>query len=294
LFELLTGREHLQLYGRIKGVPEKDLTHFVDKMLDKLSLRPWADVVSSAYSGGNRRKLSVGIALIGNPPIVYLDEPSSGMDPSSRRSMWDLISSTMAGRAVILTTHSMEECEALCSRIGIMVSGRLQCLGTAHHLKQRFGQGYQLDVTIGFAKAAHAQSAQVESKQTDQDGIEMQTMASGDLGPGVRLNSFVISDMPEGAAATAQLLERAVQNFQKFIQANFAGSRLIEAQSNRLKFRIPSNIMSLGQLFTTVEKCRDALHIEEYSVSQTTLEQIFVHFAKLQSEERVGAGSMSP
>jgi len=288
----------LQLYGRIKGVPEKDLAHFVDKMLDKLSLRPWADVVSSAYSGGNRRKLSVGIALIGNPPIVYLDEPSSGMDPSSRRSMWDLISSTMAGRAVILTTHSMEECEALCSRIGIMVSGRLQCLGTAHHLKQRFGQGYQLDVTIGFAKAAQAQSAQ-ESKQADPDGnvadgVEMQTMTSGQLSPGLRLNSFVITDMPEGTAVTAQLLEKAVQNFQNFIQANFAGSKLIEVQANRLKFRIPSNIMSLGQLFTTVEKCRDVLHVEEYSVSQTTLEQIFVHFAKMQSEERVAAGSMSP
>jgi len=77
---------------------------------------------------------------------VFLDEPSTGMDPVSRRFMWNLISSTLSGRSVILTTHSMEECEALCARIGIMVSGRLQCLGSLPHLKQRYAQGYQLDV----------------------------------------------------------------------------------------------------------------------------------------------------
>ena len=75
----------------------------------------------------------------GNPAIVFLDEPSTGMDPKARRFMWDLISATMQGRSVILTTHSMEECEALCARIAIMVSGRLRCIGSAAHLKARYG-----------------------------------------------------------------------------------------------------------------------------------------------------------
>ena len=72
--------------------------------------------------GGNKRKLSVAMALVGNPPIVFLDEPTTGIDPKARRDMWKLISSTMTGRSVILTTHSMDEAEALCHRIGIMVN----------------------------------------------------------------------------------------------------------------------------------------------------------------------------
>jgi len=103
---------------------------------------------AQTYSGGNRRKLSVGVALIGNPPVVFLDEPSTGMDPVSRRFMWDFISQTMENRAVILTTHSMEECEALCSRIGILVHGRLRCLGSAQHLKNRFGNGFEFLLNV--------------------------------------------------------------------------------------------------------------------------------------------------
>ena len=121
-------------------------------MLTCLELNEFADVVSGSYSGGNKRKLSVGMALIGDPPVVFLDEPSTGMDPAARRSMWNLISETMAGRSVMLTTHSMEECEALCSRIGIMVNGSLVCLGTSQHLKSRFGRGFTLQVMWSFSK----------------------------------------------------------------------------------------------------------------------------------------------
>src|SRR3954467_15325078 len=75
------------------------------------------------------------------------------MDPVSRRFMWDFISHTMKGRSVILTTHSMEECEALCHRLGIMVGGRLRCIGSTQHIKNRFGNGYQLDVNVADEKA---------------------------------------------------------------------------------------------------------------------------------------------
>ncbi len=146
LIALMTGREHLEMYARIKCVPEETIPIFVQRMLVKLSLDHLADRPAGTYSGGNKRKLSVGIALIGNPMIVFLDEPSTGMDPQARRSMWKLISSTMVGRSVILTTHSMEECEALCNRIGIMTKGKLRCLGNSQHLKSKFGQGYKLIV----------------------------------------------------------------------------------------------------------------------------------------------------
>merc|ERR1711933_695065 len=147
LFPRLTVLEHLEFFGRIKGIHDKPIRDkLANQLIKDLSLERYRNRVAGALSGGNQRKLSVGIALIGNPPIVLLDEPTSGMDPVSKRSLWDFISSTMSGRSVILTTHSMEECEALCDKVGIMINGQLACLGSNQHLKQKYGKGYQLDI----------------------------------------------------------------------------------------------------------------------------------------------------
>merc|ERR1719152_816773 len=99
-------------------------------------------------SGGNKRKLCVAVALIGRPQLVLLDEPSSGMDAASKRFLWAVIKRRTAACCTILTTHSMEECEALCSRIGVMVDGALRCLGPIQSLKSRYGQGYKLDLRL--------------------------------------------------------------------------------------------------------------------------------------------------
>eukprot|EP00252_Welwitschia_mirabilis_P024322 TRINITY_DN7176_c0_g1_i1.p1 TRINITY_DN7176_c0_g1~~TRINITY_DN7176_c0_g1_i1.p1 ORF type:complete len:583 (+),score=116.15 TRINITY_DN7176_c0_g1_i1:166-1749(+) len=149
LLDLLTVREHLELYARIKGVPENRLNNVVENKLEEFKLWPIANRPSCALSGGNKRKLSVAIAMVGDPPLVFLDEPSTGMDPIAKRFMWDVIShiSTRQGKtAVILTTHSMNEAQALCTRIGIMVEGRLRCLGSPQHLKTRFGNYLELEV----------------------------------------------------------------------------------------------------------------------------------------------------
>eukprot|EP00483_Globobulimina_turgida_P001928 UN01930 len=151
IFDLLTAREHLTIYGMIKGLNENDIDNQSNKLINSLSLSPYANKMAGTYSGGNKRKLSVAMAMIGTP-IVFLDEPSCGMDPVSRRSMWDFISQSMNHRSVILTTHSMEECQALCHRIGIMVKGQLTCLGTSQRLKKRYGKGFQLDVNISVNK----------------------------------------------------------------------------------------------------------------------------------------------
>eukprot|EP00490_Sorites_sp_Unknown_P004121 CAMPEP_0114657178 /NCGR_PEP_ID=MMETSP0191-20121206/13463_1 /TAXON_ID=126664 /ORGANISM="Sorites sp." /LENGTH=113 /DNA_ID=CAMNT_0001875891 /DNA_START=1565 /DNA_END=1903 /DNA_ORIENTATION=+ len=84
----LTAREHLFLFARIKGIEERYIPSFVDDLITKIGLTEYADKPSKGYSGGNKRKLSVGMALIGNPSIVFLDEPSTGIDPGSKRFMW--------------------------------------------------------------------------------------------------------------------------------------------------------------------------------------------------------------
>lgn len=150
LLDLLTVEEHLELFAKIKGVKSRHVRRVIDDKIRQLDLHLFRDKLTKGLSGGNKRKLSAAIALIGNPSIVFMDEPSTGMDPSARRKMWDVISDVVTFNAstVVLTTHSMEECQALCNRVGILVSGRLQCLGSTQHLKSKFGQGYSVDVRL--------------------------------------------------------------------------------------------------------------------------------------------------
>jgi len=149
LLDLMTAREHLTMYARLRGMTDAQQIHDkVSLLLEQLTLTMYADKPAGGYSGGNKRKLSLGLALIGDPSVLFLDEPSTGMDPVSRRCMWDIIQTVSKQRSVVLTTHSMEECEALCSRIGIMVNGTLRCLGSIQHLKSKFGGSYFLEINV--------------------------------------------------------------------------------------------------------------------------------------------------
>ena len=116
-----------------------------------MDLTDFINVNAGVLSGGNKRKLQCAIALIGNPPIVLLDEPSTGVDPQAKRFMWTIISniSTLRKKStVILTTHSMEEAEALCTKIGIMVDGQFKCFGSSQHIKDKYGMGFEIEVKI--------------------------------------------------------------------------------------------------------------------------------------------------
>lgn len=177
LFELLTAREHLQLYARIKGIIEADIPAVVEAKINEMGLIEYADRSAGTYSGGNKRKLSVAIAMIGEPSIVFLDEPSTGMDPVARRFMWEIISDIVTKRekcSLILTTHSMEECEALCTRIGIMVGGVLRCLGSSQRLRTKYGHGFQIEfgMMIPDAIKINKQIAEIKATLNFQEGSE--------------------------------------------------------------------------------------------------------------------------
>ncbi|XP_068649278.1 ABC transporter A family member 8-like [Aristolochia californica] len=149
IWQTLTGREHLLFYGRLKNLKGHSLMHAVEEALRSVYLfdKGTADKPAGTYSGGMKRRLSVAISLIGNPRVVYMDEPSSGLDPASRKNLWKVVKQAKKGKAIILTTHSMEEAEILCDRIGIFVDGHLQCLGNPKELIARYGGHYVLTIT---------------------------------------------------------------------------------------------------------------------------------------------------
>ena len=145
----LTGPEHLRFYGRIKNLSGSALTAAVDEGLASVNLGDPATrkKLVSEYSGGMQRRLSVAISLMGDPKLVILDEPSTGLDPASRRALWDIILYHKTRCAMILTTHAMEEADALCDRLAIFQDGRVRCSGTPNLLKFQFGKGFKISVT---------------------------------------------------------------------------------------------------------------------------------------------------
>ncbi|KAG9509130.1 ATP-binding cassette sub-family A member 3 [Fragariocoptes setiger] len=146
LIDNLSGIEMLTLFARLRGVPEHYIEDLVRDSVNKLGLTRIATINCNNYSGGNKRRLSVGIALIGAPAVVFLDEPTSGVDPRSRRRLWSTLIEFQAQTksAIVMTSHSMNECECLCDRVAIMVGGQFQVLGSIQYLRTRLGQGFSL------------------------------------------------------------------------------------------------------------------------------------------------------
>lgn len=145
LFDYLTVREHLELYATFKGIEGATLIRSrVDKLIYEVELVNEQHQLASTLSGGQKRKLSVAIALIGDSKVIMLDEPTSGMDTTTRRRFWDMVKQYKEGRIVILTTHYMDEADILGDRICIMAEGNVQCCGSSLFLKNKFGVGYNL------------------------------------------------------------------------------------------------------------------------------------------------------
>ena len=141
----LTGPEHLRFFARLRRVAPAAIKHHVSYWLRRVNLAKRADKAkySRSYSGGMKRRLGVANAFIGNPKLVYLDEPSTGLDPESRQQLWRAVLVAKPGKSIILTTHALEEAEALCDRVGIMTFGLMRTLGTPTELRLRFDQGYK-------------------------------------------------------------------------------------------------------------------------------------------------------
>ncbi|XP_077071802.1 uncharacterized protein abca12 [Siphateles boraxobius] len=225
LDDLLTGEEHLYFYARIRGICKRETGQVVNYLLKKLELNYHRHSTSENYSCGTRRKLSTALALIGNPQILLLDEPSSGMDPRSKRHLWKIISEQVMSKcAVVLTSHSMEECEALCTRLAIMVKGQFRCLGSLQHIKNRFGKGFTVKMYL--------------------------------------VGSSYDVDM-----------------ISNFMQQNFPSTFLKDHHSNMVEYHVPVAPGGVASIFGLLESNKAVLQIKHFSVSQTTLDEVFINFA---------------
>ncbi|KAK7462082.1 hypothetical protein BaRGS_00038492 [Batillaria attramentaria] len=142
LFDTLTVQQHLLLFAKFKGSLQAHQE--TETMLKDVGLETKRHAIARTLSGGQKRKLSVAIALIGGSKVLILDEPTSGMDPSARRQIWDLMQRHRTGRTIMLSTHFMDEADALADRIAIMANGKLMCCGTPMFLKKLYGTGYHL------------------------------------------------------------------------------------------------------------------------------------------------------
>nr|XP_020764542.1 ATP-binding cassette sub-family A member 3-like isoform X2 [Odocoileus virginianus texanus] len=144
LFNDLTLSEHLFFYSVVKSIHQKMSPNEINRMLSAFDMLEKRDTFSKSLSGGMKRKLSIIIALLGGSKVVILDEPSSGMDPVSRRATWDILQQFKHDRTILLTTHYMDEADILGDRIAIMVKGTLQCCGSSIFLKKTYGAGYHI------------------------------------------------------------------------------------------------------------------------------------------------------
>jgi ATP-binding cassette subfamily A (ABC1) protein 3 len=143
LFDNLTPVEHLSVFCDFKGFKDNKQQE-IEKVLKDVDLWHLKGTIAKNLSGGSKRKLSLAIALVGGSKFVLLDEPTSGMDLTARRQMWEMLKSYKQNRIIILTTHYMDEADILGDRIGIMTEGKIFCLGSSLFLKNRFGVGYNL------------------------------------------------------------------------------------------------------------------------------------------------------
>jgi len=232
LNDFLTGSEMLYLFARLRGIPAKKIEPQVDNLISMIGLSKYANKTIKTYSGGNKRKLSLAVALIGLPPLLLLDEPTSGIDPLSRRKIWRTLGQIKDSKQsiVILTTHSMEECEALCSRLAIMVNGKFRCVGSLQHLKCKFSQGYRLQI---------------------------------------KLKANNISD-------------QYIDQVQAAIRSAFPKFSLKDYHLTTMEYHLEDTSLKWSDLFKIMEEIKLQWDFEDYVISDTSLEQIFLMFAKKQ------------
>jgi ATP-binding cassette subfamily A (ABC1) protein 3 len=306
IFPYMTVYENLEFYSKIKGVDPRKLSEIIKAMIESMTLTKYTNKLAGRLSGGNKRKLSVAISMICNPPIVLLDEPSTGMDPEARRFMWAIIhklTSKSDKNCVIMTTHSMDEAETLCRRMGIMVNGEFVCMGTANYIKENYGYGFEIDVRIKpfeqkkLYKIIQNLNLKRNYKITSIDEakeilkkINKETFCNylKEEGIGRKIyHEIIVSgntsiqtliNWTRYVNCAMKMIEVVLPYFEEIILSEFIENNFL------FKIKKEENSKTIGFLFTLLETQKEPCEITEYSIQQTSLEQIFNKFAENQGK----------
>ena len=303
IFESLTVYENLEFYGLIKGARKDKINSIINALMEEMNLISFKDKESGRLSGGNKRKLSVAIAIICNPPIILLDEPSTGMDPEARRYMWGVIHRMSLNRkksSIIMTTHSMEEAETLCKRIAIMVDGQFKCLATSDEIKEKYGFGFEINLQINnpnFEELLKKYKISEEDKEAKINlnnlGTYLEKYNLSNFRKELtkeRLGGKIIEEINFGGyvyfnriISWIYFLENALKMIQ-IILKDFPEIHCSDYGENNFVFKIKRNRKeeekSIGYLFGIIEENSNKYNIQKYFLQLTSLEQIFNKFAK--------------
>ena len=299
ILDNLTAKEHLSLYANIKGIQKKYHNDLITEMLTRMNLQKYANIKSKEFSGGNKRKLSVAISLLGGPSIILLDEPSAGMDPESRSFMWRIIngmSTVSKNSSILLTTHSMEEAEALATHIAIMVEGRIVTQGTVQELKDEFGKNFEVDLKFVFPSEEFYE----RERKVILEGLGCESVAFLDkerclgilkvLGKEYLVQEFLGK---KGEVILEEILKNEFIRYEEYMQwvffmdklkntfeflEKFFEISLLEYYSSYCRIQI-SQKNKLSMIFDKLESHQEELGIMNYSLKQISLEQIFINLA---------------
>ncbi|KAJ5018708.1 ABC transporter A family member 2 [Colletotrichum sp. SAR 10_99] len=260
----MTVLEHLRHYARLRGIA--DVEYQVQAVVRAVGLDAHVNTMAQHLSGGNKRKLSLGIALTGNPSVILLDEPSSGLDAAAKRIMWRTLSTIVPGRAILLTTHSMEEADALATRAGI-VAQRMLAIGEVETLQARFGDS--LYVHLVSRSAPHSTPEEMERMR---EWVQM-------MFPNASIEAATYHGQMRFSVSAADVLARAqqVQETSKRRQGETDGPA--------------GSVSAIGQLILMLEENKDALGIEHHSVSPTTLNDVFLAIVGQHNVQEEGYGA---
>lgn len=256
LFPQLTVKEHIQFFSRLKGLYSKYSSDEVEekilKSIEDVALLEKKNTLSNNLSGGMKRKLSVAIAFSGESKTVLLDEPTSGMDPFSRRFTWDVIRHYRQDRCIILTTHFMDEADILGDRIAIMAEGQLRCAGSSLFLKKHYGVGYQLTIE---------KNANGGGKKAYDDEFDDERVGSSSA-KDKRLKNIVLESVSEAS--------------------------LLSNVGTEMSFQFPIGAASeFKSMFEQLDDEVDDGGIVTYGVSITTLDEVFLLVARGGTAEKV-------
>uniref|UniRef100_A0A8C1KHZ7 Zgc:172302 n=1 Tax=Cyprinus carpio TaxID=7962 RepID=A0A8C1KHZ7_CYPCA len=259
LFDILTVEEHVWFYGRMKGMSMGEVKKEINSLLEDVGLQHKRHEQTKNLSGGMQRKLSVAIAFIGGSKVVVLDEPTAGVDPYSRRGIWDLLLKYRQGRTIILSTHYMDEADLLGDRIAIISQGKLCCCGTPLFLKARLGTGYYL--TLVKREMHSMPSSTSTGKLPLTAGLSSPSLICG-------LSYLPVLDVAVVMALAQQYIPDA---------------QLVEDIGREAVINLPhaaSEDGSLALFLNELDKRQGEFGVVSYGLSDTTLEEIFLRVAE--------------